>query len=107
MSTIAIDAEHFEIDEDQLEETSALQDTLRSSFQRFAEAVQVTTHKIGSLAYDFFKANPIVTAVGVDLATTGGAFTQMAIVGTVETIASAAGELTHNAATELWNYIMN
>ena len=102
------------------DEASALNDntapktTLQKLGSLFASAVNTTIsataktiHQAGSLAYDFVKANPIVSGVGADIALTGGVYTQAAIVGVVETVAGAAGELATDAATGVWGYLFN
>jgi hypothetical protein len=61
--------------------------------------------KAGALAYDFAKANPILTGLTLDFAITGGALTQKALVGAVETIGGAAINVVSNAGTGLMDMI--
>ncbi|MEM6812399.1 MAG: hypothetical protein AAF549_08025 [Pseudomonadota bacterium] len=83
--------------------TSAFQSAVKGTIN----AATTTIRKTGSLAYDFAKANPIITGIGVDIALTGGAYTQAALVNVVQTVAGATGELASGAASSVWNYVFN
>jgi hypothetical protein len=79
-------------------------DSNKSSFSSvFTQAAS----KSGMLAFDFAKANPILTGVALDLAFSGGALTQKALVGIVETVGGAALNLVGNAGSGVLNWIFS
>jgi len=79
--------------------------TFKTTFQAAASIALSAARKTVELAYDFFKANPIVTLVAADLLLTGGAFSQQFLVAGVQTIAGAAGDLGTIAASSMWDWI--
>lgn len=78
---------------------------LSKTFHTAGEYALKGITKVGELAYEFFKANPILCLVGADLAITGGTFTQKALVSTVTTVGGAAADISGQAATGLWHMI--
>ena len=79
--------------------------TLSHIFKKATDFIMAGTKKIGSLAFEFVKTNPIVTFVAGDLAATGGEYTQEALVGITKTVAGAIGDVTVAASNSLWDMV--
>ncbi len=76
---------------------------LTSAFGYAVKGLGTIAEKTASLAYDFFKANPVVTLVGADLLLTGGAITQKLAVAAAATVAGTSVDLTEAAAYSIWD----
>ena len=71
-------------------------------FRSAARAAGSALGTAGSLAFEFVKANPVVSAIALDLAFTGGFYTQTMLVAATKTVAGALGTLTIDAGAGLW-----
>lgn len=106
MSSLAITPDQLSAEEAALKNSTFL-GNLKSSFYKAVSITKDAVMKVGSLSYDFFKANPIITVIAADLSFTGGVYSQQALVGIVETVAGATGELASNAANGIIGYFLN